>query len=270
MNYLNTFLPPQHSDYLEMWRGITPQVEDENINLKYEQISQILGQYAALNNQIITVYNMKSQKVLYVSDSYHSISGYNCSIEEYKKKSSFYFLRDLSLAQSWFIIQTSLWFKTVVQSKIKKFEGKKSIQLYLHNFSISPPEATKTHQLSLIVEALEMSKNGSPIIFLIAKKEINSFIKEGGPWWVEFYFNGNERYHYHQEDRKFQKGSILSEREREILLLIKKGFETKAIAEQLELSTHTVDKHRKNMLERTGAKDTAMLLQICEMGKILN
>jgi DNA-binding CsgD family transcriptional regulator len=269
MNFQSTFSPPQHSDYLDMWREITPQIEDENINHKYEQISQVLGQYAAMNNQIITVYNMKSQKVLYISDTYHSVSGYNCSIEDYKKWSSVYFLRDLPVAQSWFIIQTSLWFKTSIQSKIRKFGGQKSLQLYLHNFALSPPEAHKTHRLSLVVEALEMADNGSPIVFLIAKKEVSSFIKEDSSWWAEFCFNNSERYHFHQQERKFQKGSILSEREREILLLIKNGLETKTIADQLDLSTHTVDKHRKNMLERTGAKDTTMLLQICQMGKIL-
>lgn len=269
MNILPSFLPPQHSDYLEMWRGITPQIEDENINAKYEKISQVLGRYAALNNQIITIYNMKNQRVLYISDNYHSISGYNCSIEEYKRWSSVYFLRDLPLVQSWFIIQTTIWFKSVAQPKIKKFGGKKSIQLFLHNFVLAPPESSKKYRLSLMVEALEMSDNGSPIIFMIAKKEIDHFIKENSPWWVEFHFNDCERYHYHQEDKKFKQGSILSNREREILLLIKNGSDTKTIAEILDLSIHTVDKHRKNMLERTGAKDSTMLIQICEMGKIL-
>lgn len=266
---MNTFLPPHHNDYLNLWKEITPQIEDENINRKYEQISQVLGQYAALNNQIITVYNMKTQQVLYISNTYHSVSGYDCSMEEYKKWSSVYFLRDLPLAQSWFIIQTSLWFKTNVQPKIKKMGAEKSLKMYLHNFALRPPEAPRTHHLSMTVEALEMADNGSPIIFLIAKKEVESLIKEDSPWWAEFCFNEQERYYYHQEERKFLKGSILSDREREILLLIKKGAETKNIAENLELSTHTVEKHRKNMLERTGAKDTSMLLKICEMGKLI-
>ena len=61
----------------------------------------------------------------------------------------------------------------------------------------------------------------------------------------------------------------MSDREREILLLVREGKETKTIAEQLFISPHTVDKHRKNMLEYTGAKDISTLLQICEAGKII-
>jgi DNA-binding CsgD family transcriptional regulator len=218
---------------------------------------------------MISVYNMKTQQVLYMSNNYHSISGYTCTLEEYQKWSSVFFLRDLPIAQSWFIIQVSLWFKTTIQSKIKKHKGVKSLVLYLHNFSPTPPNAPKKYRLSLVAEALEIAENGSPIIFLVAKKEITSQIKEDGSWWAEICINSTERFCYHQDNRKFQKGSILTEREREILLLVKKGIDTKTIAEQLELSTHTVDKHRKNMLERTGAKDTTMLLQLCQIGKIL-
>jgi DNA-binding CsgD family transcriptional regulator len=268
-NFHHTSLP-LHLNYLELWKDITSKTEDVNTIAHQEESSKLLGHYASINNQIITVYNMKSQKVLYVSDTYHTVSGYNCSIDEYKKWSSVFFLRDLPLAQSWFIIQTSIWFKTKMQSKIKKYTGKKSLQLYLHNFTLSPPESDRTHHLSLVVDTLEMAENGSPIIFLIVKKEVHSLIKEDAPWWAEFCFNGQERYHYHQSSKKHKPGSILSEREMEILTLIQKGLETKAIAEQLDLSVHTIDKHRKNMLEYTGAKDTSMLIQICKVAKIIS
>lgn len=268
MIFLDKSSFPLHSDYLDLWKDITGTTEVDGDNT-HQETSKVLGQYAALNKQMITIYNMKSQKVLYMSDNYHSVSGYTCTLEEYQKWSSVYFLRDLPLVQSWFIIQTTLWFKKVAQPRIKQFEGAKSIQLYLHNFSPRPPSAPKSYRLSMIVEALEIADNGSPVIFLIAKQDVDSLIKDDSPWWVEFSFNKQERYHFHQEYRKFEKGSILSDREIEILLLVKKGLDTRSIAEKLDISTHTVDKHRKNMLERTGAKDTTMLLQICEMGKIV-
>jgi len=268
MNLSNQHSFPSHSDYLDLWKNITDATEEDK-DQTHQETSKVLGQYAELNKQMITIYNMKSQKVLYMSDNYHSVSGYTCTLEEYQKWSSVYFLRDLPLAQSWFIIQTTIWFKKVAQRQIQQFEGTKSIQLYLHNFSPRPPSAPKTYRLSMIVEALEMADNGSPVIFIIAKQDIHSLIKEDSPWWVEFCFNKQDRYHFHQQTRKFEKGSILSKREVEILLLIKKGLDTKTIAEKLNISTHTVYKHRKNMLERTGAKDTTMLLQICEMGKIV-
>lgn len=52
----------------------------------------------------------------------------------------------------------------------------------------------------------------------------------------------------------------LSEREKEILLLVCKGLSNQEIADTLFISKRTVDKHRANILEKTGSKNTANLV----------
>ena len=47
-----------------------------------------------------------------------------------------------------------------------------------------------------------------------------------------------------------RKNHILTEREKEILLLIKDGKPSKQIADMLGISIHTVNRHRQNILER--------------------
>lgn len=54
--------------------------------------------------------------------------------------------------------------------------------------------------------------------------------------------------------------AVLSEREREILLLICKGLTNYEIADMLFISKRTVDKHRANILEKTNCKNTANLV----------
>ncbi len=54
--------------------------------------------------------------------------------------------------------------------------------------------------------------------------------------------------------------SMLSEREQEVLGLIVKGHTTKRIADQLHLSVHTINSHRKNMLKKLGFKSPAQLI----------
>lgn len=49
----------------------------------------------------------------------------------------------------------------------------------------------------------------------------------------------------------------LSERENEIIKLIAEGYTNVEIAEQLFLSQHTVNTHRKNILAKLGVKNTA-------------
>jgi len=52
-------------------------------------------------------------------------------------------------------------------------------------------------------------------------------------------------------------GVSLSEREIEIIKLISDGCTNKEIADQLFLSTHTVNTHRKNIMNKLGIKNTA-------------
>jgi DNA-binding NarL/FixJ family response regulator len=50
---------------------------------------------------------------------------------------------------------------------------------------------------------------------------------------------------------------ILSERELGIVVLIAEGLTNTQIAEQLFLSTHTINTHRKNIMSKLGVKNTA-------------
>jgi DNA-binding CsgD family transcriptional regulator len=52
----------------------------------------------------------------------------------------------------------------------------------------------------------------------------------------------------------------LSEREIEILMEVCRGLSNQEIADKLFISKRTVDKHRANILEKTGCKNTANLV----------
>ena len=55
--------------------------------------------------------------------------------------------------------------------------------------------------------------------------------------------------------------SPLSRREQEVLQLVADGLTTQQIADQLFTSKRTVETHRQNILEKTGAKNTAALVR---------
>lgn len=52
----------------------------------------------------------------------------------------------------------------------------------------------------------------------------------------------------------------ITDREKEVLELIVKQYTNQEIAEELYISTRTVDAHRRNLLQKTGAKNTAGLV----------
>lgn len=53
----------------------------------------------------------------------------------------------------------------------------------------------------------------------------------------------------------------LTIKERAVLSLVSSGLTTKEIAGELNISHHTVESHRKNLLRKCGAKNSAELVQ---------
>jgi len=65
-------------------------------------------------------------------------------------------------------------------------------------------------------------------------------------------------------------GISLSEREIEIIKLIADGLTNKEIADKLCLSTHTVNTHRKNIMNKLGIKNTAGIVIYAVKENIIN
>ncbi|MDO6389552.1 response regulator transcription factor [Pontibacter sp. BT731] len=62
----------------------------------------------------------------------------------------------------------------------------------------------------------------------------------------------------------------LSKREVEVLTLIAEGFTNAEIADKLFTSKRTIETHRQNILEKTGAKNTANLIKFAIGHKIID
>lgn len=61
----------------------------------------------------------------------------------------------------------------------------------------------------------------------------------------------------------------ITRREKEVLLLIADGFTTHEIAEKLFISSHTVESHRKNLMEKFHVKSmTSVISRVSDLGLI--
>ncbi len=72
----------------------------------------------------------------------------------------------------------------------------------------------------------------------------------------------------HNED--IQDMSELSEREKDVLILIAKGQMSKEIADELNISVHTVISHRKNITKKTGIKSIAGLVAYALLNNLID
>jgi DNA-binding CsgD family transcriptional regulator len=110
---------------------------------------------------------------------------------------------------------------------------------------------------------LDEDEHRNPINLINSIQDIAHFMKDDF-WWMRFtYGEHSEKVkYYHSDIGKAFDGDILSDREKDILRLIQQGFDSPEIADKLNISVATVHTHRRNMLNRTGLRDTTALVQI--------
>jgi DNA-binding NarL/FixJ family response regulator len=74
----------------------------------------------------------------------------------------------------------------------------------------------------------------------------------------------------HAAEKEKQNDIVLGRREKEILDLIKLGFTNGEMAEKLNISVNTVDTYRKSLLAKLKAKNTADLVRLAFLHKLIS
>ncbi|EAY24623.1 response regulator transcription factor [Microscilla marina] len=117
-----------------------------------------------------------------------------------------------------------------------------------------------------IIHCLELGANG----YLLKNTDPDELVHAIGTVMAkDFYFNnhistvmlkGLNQKKRAKGKPQFENSIELTKREQEVLELICKELTTPEMAEKLFISNRTVEGHRKNLLEKTGAKNTAGLV----------
>jgi DNA-binding CsgD family transcriptional regulator len=113
---------------------------------------------------------------------------------------------------------------------------------------------------------IEFNDQNNPTLIMMSFQEVSHLVKGEG-YCMRGAFGEDDKkvfVYYSNEDRTVDT-EIISEREREVLIYISQGLDTKQIAAEMKISNNTVDNHRRNMLARTGTRDTTALIQLCRM-----
>jgi DNA-binding NarL/FixJ family response regulator len=71
------------------------------------------------------------------------------------------------------------------------------------------------------------------------------------------------------DDKLLGIGNPLSDREFEIVRLISEGLSSQQIADKIFLSTHTVNTHRRNILEKTGKAHISEVIYDFQVKRLL-
>ena len=71
-------------------------------------------------------------------------------------------------------------------------------------------------------------------------------------------------------ENNFTDSHELSDRERDVLVLVARGYTNKEIASELNISPHTVISHRKNIVHKTGIRSVAGLTVYAVLNKLID
>lgn len=153
-------------------------------------------------------------------------------------------------------------YKLISSYRMKDYKGK--VRSMLHQatpLSVSE-NGTPQHVLSVHTDISHLKVSSTPEVSFIHLK--------GG----KSYYNIDPKKGFFDpklaEAKKSKLYENISSREKEVIRLLAKGYETKNIAEELNLSVHTVSTHRKNILQKSGCNNTSQLVAKCITGGVLS
>lgn len=238
------------------------------VNIDYEKYFAQTGIFSLFNqNQgaLSLIFDIKNCRIVNISKNITTFTGYNRKDLSDNITLSFISL----LAQehiSLFNVFAS-WIEKVLKNLNKVYRVEHFFNCWGVKIYNKAGDTMKCHLSAL---PLELDAEGKPLLVFIVIQDITHLMK-GDDYWMRGVFGKEEKkiFVYHSNEDKIVEQEILSEREKEVLKYIIQGLNTRQIADILGISPNTIDNHRRNMLARTGTRDTTALIHLCKMMAIV-
>jgi DNA-binding CsgD family transcriptional regulator len=222
-----------------------------------------INEFSKSENSVRIIFDHVNFKILYISDNVESLVGYPakdflesnmhfalklCILEHYN---FLYVWVNWALARHYRYGDSFNSKQTMCGIKIKHKEGLIMRLLFRHY-------------------TLEQTVDGIPTISAITIDDVTHLMKSDSYWGrIECGKEEKRVHHFFSNEKEDIPNDILSDREKDTIRLIAQGKESKEVGKILHISSHTVDNHRRNMLNKMGVRDTTALIQICKMVGII-
>lgn len=229
---------------------------------KYLDNIELLRSLNEHQDSISILLDVRKYDVIHLSGDTSHFFGY--SVEEIRKdkiKNVFKLLDKQSLN---FPINSLTWYLNILKKVPSNHKRKHFGSLW--GISMKHKNGRKLKCL-FSFKPLEFDEENKPILMMVVLNDVTHLLKGSNYWFRLTYGENTEKRSlvYQSTENTTIEQDILTEREKEILRYIADGNDTKNIAASLNISPNTVDNHRRNMLARTGTRDTTALIQLCKM-----
>ena len=217
-----------------------------------------------LNNQqgnVTFLIDVKHLRVIQASGSVLKYTGY--SPAEFGDNVLLKFMSMFVPKQRSFMSDFVTWILSIEKNVPLEFKSRQFISAWGMRLFHKDGQSMRCY---IDIIPIEFNAQNNPTVLMMSFQEVSHLVK-GEDYCMRGIFGEDDKkifVYYSKEDRTID-SEIISEREREVLQYISQGLDTKQIAGELKISTNTVDNHRRNMLARTGTRDTTALIQLCRM-----
>jgi DNA-binding CsgD family transcriptional regulator len=239
--------------------------KEERVDIQVED-NNFINEFSRNDNSIKLIFDLVNTKILSISDNFESMTGYPA--EDVLKLNIGFILNVLTFDHFLFPYVWVTWITEIY----KKTSNLDDLKISFCGMKTKH----KNGQVKRIliryspIEILNNTKDGVSKTATMTIDDVTHLFKADFYWArAEFGLHEKQTHHLFSTDKKDQSQDIISDREKDVLRLIGEGQESKQIGKTLFISSHTVDNHRRNMIARTGARDTTALVQICRMCGII-
>ncbi len=232
---------------------------------KYLAQTSVFSLFNQNQGSLTIIFDIKHFKVVNISKNIANFTGYNR--KELGENITLSFVSLLAPEHASLLNVFATWIQKVLKNIPKNYGVEHFFNCWGVKFYNKAREAMKWHISAL---PLELDAEGKPLLIFLYIQDITHLMK-GDDYWIRGVFGKEEKkiFFYHSGEDKTVEQEILSEREKEVLKYIIKGLNTRQIAGVLDISPNTVDNHRRNMLARTGTRDTTALIHLCKITGII-
>lgn len=248
----------QYLDYWERERGMTSEAFEiiaENLR------KQIEFQEFSRYEKLVKVYFDQSRfRCLFITENIKELIGYTREdVMKYNVALLFY---RLSFEHIGFPLKTTK-FALNIHSKVPIDVVTQNFRIVVCGFKVKNKDG-RVCRILMKYKPTTFDEKGLTQAAFVTFEDVSYLLKDDFYWGRASFGENNEFNYYFQSHQKTELAQdIISDREKEVLRLIARGMESKEIGRELFISSGTVDNHRKNMLARTGARDTTALVQLC-------
>jgi DNA-binding CsgD family transcriptional regulator len=226
---------------------------------KWKAIAQTLNKTAVPNGAIVFLWDTTVNEFTYFSENINKLSGYNDQ----------HFLGKAGIELSLNNIHPDQ-LQGVWDIQIKALEACKSCGKNINDYFFSwdflyrNSNELYVHMLQQTVVA-ELNEEGQPVLFINSAQDITHLKRKNSVTGIIKTLNSLQILHYDVANKLLLDIDPLTTRELEILQFLFRGEESKVIASILNISPHTVDTHRRNLLQKTNCRDTTALVSYARM-----